>query len=67
MATLQRNRAATAASASAGDTFDYRIVDQLVFSPPDWKRGSSYRSVDKVLAIPNRLLPKPGALASGSR
>jgi len=36
----------------AGDTFDYRIVDHVV--SPRLGKGSSYRSFDKVLPIPNR-------------
>jgi hypothetical chaperone protein len=35
----------------AGDTFDYRIVDHIV--SPRLGKGSSYRSFDKVLPIPN--------------
>jgi hypothetical chaperone protein len=35
----------------AGDTFDYRIVDHLV--SPRLGKGSSYRSFNKVLPIPN--------------
>jgi hypothetical chaperone protein len=35
----------------AGDTFDYRIVDHIV--SPRLGRGSSYRSFNKVLPIPN--------------
>jgi hypothetical chaperone protein len=35
----------------AGDTFDYRIVDHVV--SPRLGKGSSYRSFDKVLPIPN--------------
>jgi hypothetical chaperone protein len=36
----------------AGDAFDYRIIDRLV--SPALGKGSSYRSHDKVLPIPNR-------------
>jgi hypothetical chaperone protein len=36
----------------AGDTFDYRIVDHVV--SPRLGKGSSFRSFDKVLPIPNR-------------
>jgi hypothetical chaperone protein len=35
----------------AGDTFDYRIVDHIV--SPRLGKGSSYRSFNKVLPIPN--------------
>lgn len=35
----------------AGDAFDYRIVDQVV--SPRLGKGSSYRSMGKVLSIPN--------------
>lgn len=35
----------------AGDTFDYRIVDRVV--SPRLGKGGSYRSMDKVLSIPN--------------
>ncbi|OQW50945.1 Hsp70 family protein [Candidatus Raskinella chloraquaticus] len=35
----------------AGDTFDYRIVDHII--APRLGKGSSYRSFDKVLEIPN--------------
>ncbi|WP_204278271.1 hypothetical protein, partial [Escherichia coli] len=35
----------------AGDTFDYRIVDRVV--SPKLGKGSSYRSFDKLLTIPN--------------
>lgn len=35
----------------AGDTFDYRIVDHIV--SPRLGKGTSYRSFDKVLPIPN--------------
>jgi hypothetical chaperone protein len=35
----------------AGDTFDYRIVDHVV--SPRLGKGSSYRSFNKVLPIPN--------------
>ena len=36
----------------AGDVFDYRIVDKLV--SPRLGKGDSYRSFDKLIAIPNR-------------
>ena len=36
----------------AGDAFDYRIIDRLV--SPALGKGSSYRSHQKVLPIPNR-------------
>jgi hypothetical chaperone protein len=36
----------------AGDSFDYRIVDAMV--SPALGKGSSYRSLDKVLTVPNR-------------
>ena len=36
----------------AGDAFDYRIIDQLV--SPALGKGGSYRSVGKVLPIPQR-------------
>jgi hypothetical chaperone protein len=36
----------------AGDAFDFRILDHLV--SPRLGKGSSYRSLDKVLPIPNR-------------
>jgi hypothetical chaperone protein len=36
----------------AGDAFDYRIIDHVV--SPQLGKGSSYRSLDKVLPIPNR-------------
>jgi len=35
----------------AGDAFDYRIVDRVV--SPRLGKGASYRSMDKVLTIPN--------------
>jgi hypothetical chaperone protein len=35
----------------AGDAFDYRIVDQVV--SPRLGKGGSYRSMDKILSIPN--------------
>jgi hypothetical chaperone protein len=35
----------------AGDSFDYRIVDRVV--SPRLGKGGSYRSMDKVLSIPN--------------
>ncbi|MBF9232679.1 Hsp70 family protein [Microvirga alba] len=35
----------------AGDSFDYRIVDQVV--SPRLGKGGSYRSMDKILSIPN--------------
>ncbi|MBX9618400.1 MAG: Hsp70 family protein [Hyphomicrobiales bacterium] len=35
----------------AGDTFDFRIVDHII--APRLGKGSSYRSFDKVLPIPN--------------
>lgn len=35
----------------AGDTFDYRIVDRVV--SPQLGKGGSYRSMGKILAIPN--------------
>jgi len=38
--------------AVAGDAFDYRIIDHVV--SPQLGKGSSYRSLDKVLPIPNR-------------
>ncbi len=36
----------------AGDAFDYRIVDNLV--SPALGKGSSYRSLGKILPVPNR-------------
>ena len=42
----------TPASAVAGDAFDYRIIDHLV--SPELGKGSSYRTFDNVLPIPNR-------------
>jgi len=36
----------------AGDAFDYRIIDHVV--SPELGKGSSYRSFDKVLPVPNR-------------
>jgi hypothetical chaperone protein len=36
----------------AGDAFDYRIIDNVV--SPQLGKGSSYRSLDKVLPVPNR-------------
>src|SRR3954471_16198563 len=36
----------------AGDTFDYRIVDKVV--SPRLGKGGSYRSMDKILTLPNR-------------
>jgi len=36
----------------AGDSFDYRIIDQLV--SPALGKGSAYRSFGKLLPIPNR-------------
>jgi hypothetical chaperone protein len=36
----------------AGDAFDYRIIDRLV--SPALGKGSSYRSLGKLLPIPNR-------------
>jgi hypothetical chaperone protein len=36
----------------AGDAFDYRIIDHVV--SPELGKGSSYRSLDKILPIPNR-------------
>lgn len=36
----------------AGDSFDYRIVDHVV--SPRLGKGSEYRSLDKLLAMPNR-------------
>jgi hypothetical chaperone protein len=36
----------------AGDAFDYRIIDALV--SPELGKGSSYRTFDHVLPIPNR-------------
>ena len=36
----------------AGDAFDYRIIDNLV--SPALGKGSSYRSLGKILPIPNR-------------
>ncbi len=38
--------------AVAGDAFDYRIIDRVV--SPELGKGSSYRSLEKVLPIPNR-------------
>jgi hypothetical chaperone protein len=38
--------------AVAGDAFDYRIIDHVV--SPQLGKGSSYRSLDKVLPVPNR-------------
>jgi len=38
--------------AVAGDAFDYRIIDNVV--SPELGKGSSYRSLDKVLPVPNR-------------
>ncbi|HST93699.1 MAG TPA: Hsp70 family protein [Microvirga sp.] len=35
----------------AGDAFDYRIVDRVV--SPRLGKGGSYRSMDKILSIPN--------------
>ncbi len=36
----------------AGDAFDYRIIDHVV--SPELGKGSSYRSLGKVLPVPNR-------------
>ena len=36
----------------AGDSFDYRIVDHVV--SPVLGKGSDYRSMDKLLTVPNR-------------
>ena len=36
----------------AGDAFDYRIIDHLV--SPELGKGGAYRSLDKVLPIPQR-------------
>jgi hypothetical chaperone protein len=36
----------------AGDAFDYRIIDQLV--SPELGKGSSYRSMGKILPMPQR-------------
>ena len=36
----------------AGDAFDYRIIDNIV--SPRLGKGSSYRSQDKILPVPNR-------------
>jgi hypothetical chaperone protein len=36
----------------AGDAFDYRIIDNVV--SPRLGKGSDYRSLDKVLPVPNR-------------
>jgi len=36
----------------AGDAFDYRIIDNLV--SPQLGKGSSYKSLGKILPIPNR-------------
>lgn len=36
----------------AGDSFDYRIVDHMV--SPALGKGSDYRSMDKILTVPNR-------------
>jgi hypothetical chaperone protein len=36
----------------AGDAFDYRIIDQVV--SPRLGKGTSYRSLDKILPVPNR-------------
>jgi len=36
----------------AGDAFDYRIIDNVV--SPRMGKGSSYRSLDKILPVPNR-------------
>ena len=36
----------------AGDAFDYRILDNVV--SPRLGKGSSYRSFDKILPVPNR-------------
>lgn len=36
----------------AGDAFDYRIIDNLV--SPQLGKGSSYKSLGKVLPVPNR-------------
>lgn len=36
----------------AGDAFDYRIIDQLV--SPELGKGSNYRSMGKVLPVPQR-------------
>ncbi len=38
--------------AVAGDAFDYRIIDNVV--SPQLGKGSSYRSLEKVLPVPNR-------------
>jgi hypothetical chaperone protein len=36
----------------AGDAFDYRIIDNVV--SPHLGKGSSYKSMDKVLPVPNK-------------
>jgi hypothetical chaperone protein len=36
----------------AGDAFDYRIIDNLV--SPELGKGSSYKSLGKILPVPNR-------------
>ena len=36
----------------AGDAFDYRIIDNVV--SPRLGKGSNYRSLDKILPVPNR-------------
>ncbi len=36
----------------AGDAFDYRIIDNLV--SPQLGKGTSYKSFDKILPVPNR-------------
>jgi hypothetical chaperone protein len=38
--------------AVAGDAFDYRIIDKVV--SPQLGKGSQYRSLDKILPVPNR-------------
>ena len=48
---LQARALAHSGIGIAGDTFDYRIIDKVV--SPRLGKGSSYRSFDKVLTIPN--------------
>ncbi|WP_309629278.1 Hsp70 family protein [Brevundimonas sp.] len=49
---LQSTPLARSGVGVAGDAFDYRIIDQLV--SPALGKGGSYRSVGKVLPIPQR-------------
>ena len=49
---LKSTALANAGVGVAGDAFDYRIIDNLV--SPALGKGTSYRSFEKILPVPNR-------------